>query len=340
MTNNILITGGNGFLAAHIIQQLLSQGDRVRATVRNDERATETKDTLTAAHTPNLSNLTFVNLDLTQDAGWQDAMHGIDLVMSVAAPVFVNGESNADALAQIATDGTLRILHAANAAGVRRVIMTGNFGAVGFSNLDRERLTTEADWTNPEQRGLSLYERSKLLAEQAAWQYVQRPDVPLQLTVINAGAMLGPALGDHVSGSFGILRSLVDGSLERVPRLDFNVIDVRDVAAMHVAALNTPAAAGERFLAIADTPINYLEIRQLMQAALPQRQLSTKILPNWLLHLAAHFNTRAREADLMLRMSHRVSNQHAKSLLDWQPQNSATQAVQAAITSLIKNQQI
>jgi nucleoside-diphosphate-sugar epimerase len=340
MTNNILITGGNGFLALHIIQQLLAQGDHVRATVRNDARAAETKATLTAAHTLNMANLTFVNLDLTQDAGWQDAMAGIDVVMSVAAPVFVNGESNANALAKIATDGTLRILHAAEAAGVQRVILTGNFGAVGFSNLDPQRVTTEADWTNPDQRGLSLYERSKLLAERAAWEYVQQPDVSMRLTTINAGAMLGSALGDHVSGSFGILRSLVDGSLERVPRLDFNVVDVHDVASMHVAALNTPAAASQRFLAVADDAISYPDIRRLLQAALPQRQLSTKILPSWLVHLAGHFNARAREADLMLRMSHRVSNQHAKDLLNWQPQSSATQAVQAAIASLITSKQI
>jgi nucleoside-diphosphate-sugar epimerase len=128
MTNNILITGGNGFLALHIIKQLLTQGKHVLATVRNPQRAAETTSTLTAAGTPHLDELEFAYLDLTQDAGWQDAMQGIDSVMSVAAPVFVNGESNAATLAKIATDGTLRILRAANAAGVRRVIMTGNFG--------------------------------------------------------------------------------------------------------------------------------------------------------------------------------------------------------------------
>lgn len=340
MTNNILITGGNGFLALHIIKQLLTQGKHVLATVRNPQRAAETTNTLTAAGTPHLDELEFTYLDLTQDAGWQDAMQGIDSVMSVAAPVFVNGESNAATLAKIATDGTLRILRAANAAGVRRVIMTGNFGAVGFSNLDPQRTTTEADWTNPDQPGLSLYERSKLLAEQAAWHYVQQADVHLELTVITAGAMLGTALGDHVSGSFGILRSLVDGSLNRVPRLKFNVVDVRDVASMHVAALNTAAAANERFLAVADDAINYLDIRQLMQAALPQQQLSRKILPTWLVHLAAHFNARASEADLMLRMSHRVSNQHAKDVLGWQAQSSASAAVEAAITTLQRIGQI
>lgn len=333
MNQRILVTGGNGFLALHIIKQLLTQGDAVRATIRSLDKATGVRRALAAAHTPHLDRLSFAVADLTQDAGWAAAMDGITGVMSVAAPVFVNGERVTAALANAATMGTERILRAALTAGVQRVVMTANLGAVGFSSFDPHHVITEADWTAPTQRGLSAYERSKLVAEHAAWDFVARhPE--LELVTVNAGAMLGPALGQHVSGSFGLITRLLTG--KPTPNLTVNVVDVRDVADIHVRALATPLAANQRFLAVADTPISMRAIVTLLRQQRPElvAHLPHHLLPSGLVHLLAPFNSTIREADLMLRLGHRVSNQRARAVLDWRPISDSATAVLAAVDSL------
>jgi len=263
----VLVTGGNGFLALHLIQQLLTAGYPVRATLRSLDKVPTVRQALTAHMTPNMTQLSFITADLTQDTGWVAAMTGVTTVMSVAAPVFVNGETVAHEVEQAAADGTLRILKAANQAGVKRVVMTGNLGAVGFSRLDHQGPVTEADWTNPAQPGLSLYERSKLIAEQRAWAYVRQPQVTVQLTVINAGAMLGPALGTHVSGSFGLVSRLLSGKV--TPNYQVNVVDVRDVARLHVLAMQVPAAANQRFLAVTDDALTAKQAIALIQQQRP-----------------------------------------------------------------------
>ncbi|WP_203624819.1 MULTISPECIES: NAD-dependent epimerase/dehydratase family protein [unclassified Lacticaseibacillus] len=338
MTKAVLVTGGNGFLALHLIAQLLAQNVPVRTSLRSLDKQGQVMTPLKNAGVANLDQLTFAAADLTQDAGWPAAMAGIDTVFSVAAPVFVNGKSASDEVAEVATQGTLRILKAAEKAGVRRVVMTANFGAVGFSNLDPRRQTTEQDWTDPDQPGLSLYERSKLIAEQRAWAYLKDSGSKLEFTTINAGAMLGTALGDHVSGSFGIVRNLLDGSLKRIPDITVSVVDARDVAAMHILAAQTPEAAGQRFLAVADQPLSMPEMAALIRHERPALagRIPTRKLSSWLMRLAAYFNQVAREGNLMRTISHDVSNQKAKTVLGWQPQYSAEQAVLAAADTLVK----
>ena len=340
MTQTILVTGGNGFLALHIIKDLLIKGYNVRATVRSQAKADEVTAAMKANKVAHPENLSFVMLDLTKDKGWDKALVGIDGVMSVAAPVFVNGEKTSDAMANTATEGTLRILQAAEKAGVKRVVMTGNFGAVGFSNLDKSRTTTEADWTNPDQPGLSLYERSKLVAERAAWDYIDKSTSDMELVTVNAGAMLGTALNSHVSGSFGIIKSLFTG--RRLPNLPFTVVAADDVADMHVRALAEPKAAGYRFLAVADDSIDYDQMKALIRTKRPAlaAKLSNKSIPTWLLRLMAPFNKDASEANNMLHLSRKVSNQAARNMLGWQPQFTAQQAVLAAVDELVKNKSI
>ena len=242
MKKTVLVTGGNGFLALWLIKGLLRQGYAVRATLRSESKAAEVTAALTSQGLTSLTDLHFVEANLTKDAGWAAAMQDVETVMSVAAPVFVNGESVADQVVQTAKQGTLRILKAAEQAGVKRVVMTANLGAVGFSRLDHQGVVTEQDWTNPDQPGLSLYEKSKLLAEQAAWNFSQNSK--LDLVTVNAGAMLGAAMGQHVSGSFGLVQRLLTGQV--TPNFKVNVVAAQDVAAMHILAMQTPNAAGQR----------------------------------------------------------------------------------------------
>ncbi|MCT3584708.1 NAD-dependent epimerase/dehydratase family protein [Levilactobacillus brevis] len=330
----VLVTGGNGFLALHIIQHLLIQNYPVRATLRRLDKAKTVRQALTNVQTPHLDRLEFVQADLTTDADWPAAMTGITYVMSVAAPVFVNGATVTDAVANTAEAGTLRILKAAAAAGVKRLVMTANFGAVGFSSPDPTHVITEDDWTDPQQSGLSAYEQSKLLAEKAAWNYVADHNHPFELVTVNAGAMLGPALDDHVSGSFGLVKRLLTG--QATPNLTVSVVDVRDVADIHVRAMTTPAAANQRFLAVEDHPISMKEIRTLVKTRFPELadRLPKHFLPNIVINVLAPFSSAIKEGHLMLHLSHHVSNQKARTVLGWTPLSSAKTAVTEAVKQL------
>lgn len=334
MTEQILVTGGDGFLALHIIQRLLQRDFLVRATLRSLDKADSVRATLAAAQVPHLERLHFVAADLMQDAGWPAAMQGITGVMSVAAPVFVNAGPVSDTVAHSAEQGTLRILKAAEAAGVKRVVMTANLGAVAFSSFDARHVITEADWTASEQPGLSAYEQSKLLAEAHAWDYLAQTESSLGFVTVNAGAMLGPALGQHVTNSFGIVQRLLDGKVS--PNLTFNVADVRDVADIHVRAMLTPAAKGQRFLAVADGAISMQDMIDLIRTRRPNlaAKLPKHLLPQGLIRVLAPFSTTIKEADLILRLNHRVSNQKARTVLGWQPVSDNATAVLAAVDSL------
>ena len=329
----VLVTGGNGFLASHIIKRLLTAGYPVRATLRSLDKATGVRQML--AGTPNLDQLTFVALDLTQEQGWLEAMHDVTNVMSVAAPVFVNQGQAADEVTGAAKVGTLRILKAATAAGVKRVVMTANLGAVGFSRLDHDRPVTEADWTREGQAGLSLYEKSKLVAERAGWAYCQTHLDSPEFTTINAGALLGPSLNGHVTGSYNLISRLLTGKL--MPNLKVNVVDVRDVADLEVRAMTAPAAANQRFLAVAPGSVSMSGIKTLIQQQRPQLAagLTQHLIPDWVVRGLAPVSSQLRESNLMMRINHEVSTQKAQQLLGWQAR-SADVAVLAAVDTLVK----
>ncbi|MFC6170810.1 NAD-dependent epimerase/dehydratase family protein [Loigolactobacillus jiayinensis] len=333
MLKKVLVTGGNGFLALHLIKQLLNNDYQVRTTVRSLAKKEQVLATLKKNQTPHLDQLTFVEATLTTATGWTEAMADINYVLSVAAPVFVGPSKVAASTDQVATAGIRRIIQTAEKAGVKRIVMTANLGAVGFSNKDPYHITTEADWTNANEPGLSRYEKSKLLAEKSAWQYLEQTHSPLEFVTINAGAMLGPALDEHLSGSFGLLKNLLNPTT-RVPNIALNIVDVRTVAQLHLRAMTSPVAANQRFLAVNDQPISMPEIVALIKATRPELapQLPMRSLPNWLIRLAAIFNQQAKEGRLLLALNHQVSNQKAKRLLNWQPNDNKTTILSALDT--------
>ena len=201
----VLVTGGTGFLGAHCILQLLQKGYKVRTTLRSIEKAGLVIDALKTGGITSFDDLSFIEASLTHDDNWNEAMKGCDYVLSVASPVFFTLPKDEQEAIRPAVDGILRVLKFARDAGVKRVVMTSNFGAVGFSNKDRKTVTTEADWTNPEEKGLSFYEKSKLLAERAAWNFIRHEGGNLEFATINPVAIFGPPLGTHISGSFALL---------------------------------------------------------------------------------------------------------------------------------------
>lgn len=338
MTKKVLVTGGNGFLGLRIISQLLAKGYDVRTTLRSLDKQSLVLDTLAANNIANVNQLEFVQADLSRDEGWQEAMNCITDVMSVASPVFFDNTKDKNAAMRPAIDGITRIIGAAQNAGVKRLVMTANFGGVGFSNLDKNSITDENDWTNPKQKGLSLYEKSKLLAEKEAWKLVNESDNSMALTTINPVAILGPAMNGHISGSFGILENLMNGSMKRIPNIPLNIVDVRDVADLHIRAMENPNAAGERFIATADGQITMPEMAAIIRQHYPQldNKVANKILPNWMVRVGSLFNQQAQESRLLLDVNRNVSNQKARKLLGWQPIGSIEETILATLQSMDK----
>ena len=335
----VLVTGGTGFVAMRIILQLLQKGYNVRATIRNTQSIEKIKGTLTANGITAFDKLSFVETELTKDDNWEEAMKGCRYVLSVASPVFFEKpKSEAEAI-RPATEGILRILKFAKQTGVKRVVMTSNFGAVGFTQRDKNRLTTEADWTDANAKGLSLYEKSKTLAEKAAWDYIKTNGRNLEFTTINPVAILGPSLDAHISGSFILLQILVNGTLKAIPNLPLNVVDVRDVADLHIRAMENPHAANQRFIASADGQISLQQMAELIRNKRPEaaKKVTDKKLPEWVMKVASVFNHQAKESVFMAKMNRNVSNNKAKQVLDWKPITSQEDTILAAVDSMIKH---
>lgn len=337
-SKTVLVTGGTGFVALQLIRQLLQKGYTVKTTLRSLRDKDKVSQTLKSNGVTALNALSFVEAELTSDANWAQAMQGCDFVLSVASPVFFDVPKDENDAIRPAVEGIQRQLRFARDAGVKRVVMTSSFGAAGFSQTDKTRATTEADWTDPALKGLSVYEKSKGLAERAAWDFMKTEGGNLELTTINPVAILGPSLSAHVSGSFDMLGHLLDGSLNPVPPIVLNIIDVRDVADLHIRAMEHPAARGQRFLATADGQISMPEIARLLKKANPTiaARVSTRTVPAFVVKLAALVNAQAKQGAMFLNVNRNVSNAKAKELLGWTPMATNEQAILASLESLIQ----
>lgn len=345
MSDRVLVTGGSGFVGAHCILALLAAGYDVRTTIRTPARAVEVRAQLSAGGIDDPGDrLEFAIADLTADAGWADAVTGCRYVLHVASPFPSAQPKDPDDLIVPARDGTLRVLRAASAAGVERVVLTSSFAAIGYGHEPTERAFTEEDWTELDSgRPVSAYARSKTIAERAAWAFVeeQQRSAPesgaLQLVTVNPVGILGPVLGPDHSSSVELIRLVAEGRLPRLPEVSFGVVDVRDVAALHLAAMTSPEAAGQRFLAIAGEVMSAQEVALLIRGHLGGargERISTKTMPAWMLRAVAPFSRRARGSLPDLGVRRRASARKAETVLGWSPR-SREEAVLATVDSLL-----
>lgn len=333
----VLVTGGSGFIAMHCIVKLLERGHRVRASVRSLAREAQVRETLEAAGAHAGERLTFVAADLTSDAGWPEAVAECDFVLHVASPFPLNVPKHEDELIVPAREGALRVLRAARGAGVKRVVQTSSFAAIGYGHPQMDRPFTEHDWTQTDGEGVTAYAKSKTLAERAAWDFMAREGGDMELAVVNPVGVFGPVLGADFSTSIEIVKRMLDGQLPAVPRISFGVVDVRDVADLHLLAMTHPDAAGERFLCVAGEFVSMREIGLMLKRRLPDaaRRVPTRELPDWLLRVVAVFDKSVGQVVPELGKTKNGVADKARRMLGWAPR-TAEDAVAATAESLIR----
>jgi len=340
MTNSIhtvLVTGGSGFVAVHCIHQLLNKGYLVRTTLRDLSKKDKVTAMLKKGGITNLNDLSFVKADLTSDDNWDLAVKDCDFVLHVASPIFLKLPKHEEEMIRPAVDGTIRVLKAARDAGVKRVVMTSNFGAVGYSHKDRSTLITEESWTDPNEKGLSAYNKSKIMAERAAWDFMAKEDGSLELSVINPMGIFGPSFTKDLSSGFELLQKVLDGTMKALPNISLGIVDVRDVADLHIRAMNSPEAKGQRFLALAGGTMSLLEIAKLLRKKMPEAaaKASLKTIPDWLIRFTALFNAQAKAIAPLVGIYRNASNEKARRLLGWNPRSNE-EAILAMANSILE----
>jgi dihydroflavonol-4-reductase len=335
--STVLVTGGSGFIGVHTILQLLAAGHDVRTTVRHRDRSRDVLAMLRQGGAPSTEALSFFTADLTQDAGWRDAVDGCDHVLHVASPLVTHVPDDENELIIPAREGTLRVLRAARAAAVRRVVITSSMGAIAYGHPPQSAPFDETNWTNLDGLDVQPYVKSKTLAERAAWDFVAREGGALELSVINPAGVFGPALGPDFSGSIDIVKALLDGRMPAVPRIYFGLVDVRDVADLHLRAMTSPAAKGERFIAVAGETLSILDIAKVLRRELGRaaRRVPRFQAPDWVVRLAARRNPMLCYALPMLGKVRRATSAKAQKVLGWTPRGNDEMIVVTA-ESLIR----
>jgi dihydroflavonol-4-reductase len=324
--SKVLVTGASGFIAKHIVRELLEQGHAVRGTVRSQRRQTEVE-----ALFPDAS-IEFVTLDLTADAGWDDALTGVDVLMHTASPFPQDEPDDPQELIRPAVDGTLRAMRAAHKAGVSRVILTSSCAAIYKDSAKPPmQRSTEANWTDPDADFVSAYEASKTLAERAAWEFAEAND--MQLTTINPGGVFGPAMDSNYGTSLELVERFLDAADPMYPDINLPAVDVRDVAYMHVHAIGNDETVGERFAANAGA-IDMIDSAKLLAQHYPDNGIKTRKAPNWLLRIVGRFDKTVRQVVGNLGRNSDVDGSKAERVMGFTyiPSNDALLASAAYVT--------
>jgi dihydroflavonol-4-reductase len=330
-SGTVLVTGGSGYLGRWCVRQLLDSGYPVRTTVRSASKIPALRTLFGDSQA-----LSVYAGDLLHDDGWKEAVTGCDYVLHVASPIPPREPEHPDELIVPARDGTLRVLRASFDGGVRRVVVTSSSGAVRNPGTGSPaRPLTETDWADPGNPKLGAYPRSKTLAERAAWEYADDHGERDRLTVVNPGTIIGPLLGDHRPYSLQTIDRLLAGSVPAVPRLGFGFVDVRDIADLHVRAMTTPEAAGQRFLAAG--PFMWLaDVATLLREELGARasRVPRRVAPDALVRLLARFDRSLRPVLGELGQEYAYSTDKARQVLNWE-QRPARQSILDCARSIL-----
>lgn len=336
MSETVVLTGASGFIAKHIALRLLTQGYHVRGTIRSMKRADEVRDALRPhLEDPVLleSRLSFAELDLSKDEGWDEACVGADIVMHTASPFPFEQPRDENELIGPAVEGALRALKAAHRAGVKRFIITSSVVAIMEGHESNQSAFDETDWSNVDSPDINAYSKSKTLAERAVWDYAEKHAPDMQITSINPGLVLGPSLDANYGTSLQIIERIVTSKDPMLPNFGINCVDVRDIADMHVKAIDTEASFGQR-LAGVSAFIWYPDLAKLLAKAYPDRKIATRRAPNFMIKLYGMISSGVRSVVPSLDVRREVSNARARQILGMEFRSVDEAARSAAETIL------
>ena len=327
MTGTVFVSGGSGYIAGFLIRQLIDAGWMVHTSIRDLAKEGAVRASLAVDN----SKLKVFAADLMSDAGWAEAMAGCSHVAHVASPLPTDAPKHEDELIVPARDGALRALKAAKAAGVKRFVMTSSMAAIAYGHGGTKSVFTEADWTDPTSPDAYAYVRSKTIAERAARDWVAAEGGDMEFCTVNPSLVLGPLQSGDFSTSLEAIKKLLEGSMPGMPNLGFGIVDVRDVADMHLRCLTAPNMAGERF--ICSGPFLMMDqVAAILREGLgPQARKVPKLkLPNWLVRIAARFDPVISQVIGELGKRRESPPVHAREVLGWIPRPAAESILDTA----------
>jgi dihydroflavonol-4-reductase len=331
-SKTVLVTGGSGFLGGWCLVELLRRGHRVRTTVRDLSREAEVRAAV-GSQVP-AGDISVLAADLQDDQGWEEAVRGCDFVLHVASPFPPAQPKDPDELIVPAREGTLRVLRAALAAGVERVVVTSSVAAVGGGAKPSSKPLDERDWTDLDSPKLTPYVRSKTIAERAAWDLVREAGESERLAVVNPGAIVGPLLSEDRSFSLELVERLLKG-MPGVPRIGFSIVDVRDVADLQIRAMSAPEAGGERFVAV--SRFRWMsEVADTLREGLgPEAsKVPKRGVPDLLVRGMGLFDPGVRSIVGQLGKKLTYSSEKAESMLGWSPRPTEDTVLDCARTMI------
>ena len=313
----VLVTGASGFIAEHCIIELLKNGYSVKGSLRSMNREQEVRDAVKTETDD--AKLEFCKLDLLDDDGWEEAMRDCDYLMHVASPFVIEDPKDENELIKPAKEGTLRALNAAKKAGIKRVVLTSSVAAVNSHMMSGT--SDHTTWTDINSKYVTPYQKSKTIAEKAAWDFYNNQDNSnkMEMAVINPGGVMGPQLGNDLGGaSTQIVSQLISGKFPMIPALSFPFIDVRDVAILHLKAMTTPEADGKRFIAAHSEPTWMYQVAEVLSAA-GYEKIKLKKAPSFMLKLIGLFDNKTKSLVPMLDKYVPCDNSQTVKVLNWEP---------------------
>ena len=316
MSGKILLTGISGWIAKHTAIELLNSGYEVLGTVRNKSLIEQTKETISKY--ASIDKLSFVELDLVKDDGWDEAAKGCKYIFHIASPFPMKVSRNRESLLPPAVDGTLRVLKAGVNAGVEQIIKTSSIVAM-FRKPNRSNPYTfgESDWTDENWvEGVSDYFLSKTRAERTAWEFMESKGLKNKLTTINPGGVFGDALDKKGGTSIEYVRQFLKGKFPAAPKFAVLISDVKDVAKSHVACIGNKKVGGRRLI-VGKEVKKLVELSQIMAEAMPEyaKKVPKKELPNFMVKLISYIDSSAKTMIPDLGIMMQTDSTYAEDLL-------------------------
>ena len=322
----VLVTGATGFIGLHCIKQLLDRGYSVNGTLRSQDRQTEVVDSLERNNTPT-RHLSLFEVDLNRDSGWDSAIRDCNYVLHVASP-FVLTDEDEDFFVKPAVEGVQRALKFSKKHNVKKVILTSSFAAIHETLNNRQESFDEEDWSNPNKPGISFYAKSKTMAELAAWEFMEMENPDFSLTVINPVLVMGPSLSKDVGTSNSLVKNMINGSVPGTPKIHIGIVDVRDVASVHILAMESSSADGERII-VSEKELWVHEVAAILRDAGFNKTPKVEF-PKWLMKVVALFRKDLALMVPMIGKRRDVSSSKARELLGWKPMKAELSIIDTA----------